>query len=571
MGLRLKTKLTLGLVFLFVVILAFGILSLFYINRLRTDERLILKDNYITLEYCNNMFRALEEQPWDTAIFRRNLVLQEANITEPGELEATQSVRRHFEALIAAPFDSTQQRAIRLSILTIEDLNQGAIVRKEQRAAATAADANLWLTIIVTILTVVAFTFIVNFPGIISGPINALAEGISEIALKNYSKRVVLKQNDEFGELADAFNSMAEKLDEYDHSSLARIVFEKTRIEAIINQMKDGIIGLDESRHVLFVNVVAENLFGLHERDLVGRYAADIAVKNDLMRTLLREDGKKELKIYADGKESYFSKEPITVRKDDQLIGEVIVLRNITPFHELDEAKTNFIATVSHELKTPISSIKMSALLLRDARVGTLSSEQQDLLQSITDDAERLLKITGELLNMTQVETGNLQLKLQSTPADTVVRLALDAVQVQASLKNIDIRVKSSASLPPIHADGEKVSWVLVNLLTNAIKYSPSDSPIEVLVFSRDHRVYFTVRDHGRGIEEKYLTRVFDRYYRVPGSTAQTGTGLGLAISKEFIEAQGGQIWVRSTFGDGADFGFCLPEEAPAAAQAAVH
>ena len=564
MGMRLKTKLTLGLVFLFVVILAFGILGLFYINRLRADERVILKDNYITLEFCNNMLRALEDLPGDTAAlktFQKNLTLQEANITEPGELEATRSVRRNFREMLADPRDSSNYKDMRRAIFTIQDLNQQAIVRKEKRAADTAADANLWLTIIVTILTVVAFTFIVNFPGIISEPIKALSEGIAEIAGKNYSKRIHLNQNDEFGELALAFNTMAEKLDEYDHSSLARIMFEKTRIEAIINQMKDGILGLDERRNILFVNVVAENLFGIKEEDLIGKYAPDIALRNDLMRTLLRENGKKELKIFCDSKESYFSKEPITVRKDQQLIGEVIVLRNITPFHELDEAKTNFIATVSHELKTPISSIKMSARLLRDSRVGTLSKEQLDLLQSVTDDAERLLKITSELLNMTQVETGNLQLKLQSTPADEVVQYAVNAVQVQARQKNIRVMYEGAPQLPPVHADGEKVSWVLINLLTNAIKYSPDDTTIEIKTYAEDHRVFFTVRDQGRGIEEKYLPRIFDRYYRVPGSTEKTGTGLGLAISKEFIEAQGGQIWVKSSFGSGADFGFCLPEE----------
>ena len=564
MGMRLKTKLTLGLVFLFVVILAFGILGIFYINRLRSDERMILKDNYITLEFCNNMLRSLENLPGDSAAlhtFERNLVHQEGNITEPGELEATRAVRRNFEEMLADPADTSNYKDIRRAIFIIQDLNQQALFRKERKAAETATDANLWLSIVVTILTVVAFTFIVNFPGVISGPVNALSEGIAEIAGKNYSKRIHLDQDDEFGELAQAFNTMAEKLDEYDHSNLARVLFEKTRIEAIINQMKDGILGLDEHRNILFVNVVAENLFGLPEASLIGRYAPDIAVQNDLMRTLLREDGKKELKIYADGKESYFSKEPITVRKDEQLLGEVIVLRNITPFHELDEAKTNFIATVSHELKTPISSIKMSARLLRDARVGTLTPEQLELLQSVTDDAERLLKITGELLNMTQVETGNLQLKLQRTPTDEVVQYAVRAVQAPAQQKNVRLQYDPAPGVPPIHADGEKVSWVLINLLTNAIKYAPDNTAIEISTYAKDHRVFFTVRDHGRGIEEKYLPRVFDRYYRVPGSTEKSGTGLGLAISKEFIEAQGGQIWVKSSFGSGADFGFCLPAE----------
>ena len=562
MGTRLKTKLTLGLSFLFIVILSFGILGIFYINRLSNDAKLILKDNHITLKYCNNMLIALEELPADSAAlksFEQNLALQEKNITEAGEGDATKRVRSNFEELKKLPADSSNYKDIRRAIFQIQEVNQEAIVRKNAVAAATAEQATFWLTVIVTVLTIIAFTFIINFPGIISNPIKVLSEGIAEIANKNYSKRIHLAQNDEFGELAAAFNSMAGKLDEYEHSNLAKIVFEKTRIETIINQMKDGIIGLDEKQQVLFLNVVAENLLGLKEKEISGKYAPDIALKNDLMRTLLQDAEKKELKIYADGKESFFSKEPIKVLNGDIVIGEVIVLRNITPFHELDEAKTNFIATVSHELKTPMSSIKMSARLLNDERVGSLDDEQKELVKSIEDDVERLLKITSELLNMAQVETGNIQLKLQSTSPDAIVQQAIGTVQLLAQQKGIRINCQVQQNIASMHADAEKTSWVLLNFLTNAIKFSPEDAVITVHVYFKDNSIEFLVEDHGKGIEEKYLPRVFDRYFKVPGNTEKTGTGLGLAISREFIEAQGGHIWVSSQYGQGSIFGFSLP------------
>ena len=562
MGTRLKTKLTLGLSFLFIVILSFGILGIFYINRLSNDAKLILKDNHITLKYCNNMLIALEELPADSAAlksFEQNLALQEKNITEAGEGDATKRVRSNFEELKKLPADSSNYKDIRRAIFQIQEVNQEAIVRKNAVAAATAEQATFWLTVIVTVLTIIAFTFIINFPGIISNPIKVLSEGIAEIANKNYSKRIHLAQNDEFGELAAAFNSMAGKLDEYEHSNLAKIVFEKTRIETIINQMKDGIIGLDEKQQVLFLNVVAENLLGLKEKEISGKYAPDIALKNDLMRTLLQDAEKKELKIYADGKESFFSKEPIKVLNGDIVIGEVIVLRNITPFHELDEAKTNFIATVSHELKTPMSSIKMSARLLNDERVGSLDDEQKELVKSIEDDVERLLKITSELLNMAQVETGNIQLKLQSTSPDAIVQQAIGTVQLLAQQKGIRINCQVQQNIASMHADAEKTSWVLLNFLTNAIKFSPEDAVITVHVYFKDNSIEFLVEDHGKGIEEKYLPRVFDRYFKVPGNTEKTGTGLGLAISREFIEAQGGHIWVSSHYGQGSIFGFSLP------------
>jgi len=240
------------------------------------------------------------------------------------------------------------------------------------------------------------------------------------------------------------------------------------------------------------------------------------------------------------------------------VIGQVIVLRNITPFHELNEAKTNFIATVSHELKTPISSIKMSAQLLADNRVSALNADQTELLKSITDDADRLLKITSELLNMSQAETGNIQLKLQPVQPEVIVENALQAVLFQAQHKNISITKNLPSKLSSVYADAEKTSWVLINFLTNAVKYSPESSVIEISISQKENKISFAVTDHGKGIEEKYLPKLFDRYFKVPGTYERSGTGLGLAISKEFIEAQGGTIQVKSVLNEGSIFSFTL-------------
>ncbi|HLX92912.1 MAG TPA: ATP-binding protein [Puia sp.] len=563
MGVRLKTKLSIGLIFLFVVILLFGILGIYYVNRLGNDAGLVLKNNYESLVYCSNMLKALESisQRKDAmSQFRDNLAKQQANITEIGEKEATDDLTKNFGELLADPNDSTNYIEIRESIYEIQELNQMAILRKSLMAQQTAEKAKLGLTILFTILTLASFTFIFNLPGIISDPIRSLSEGIQEIAMKNYNKRIYLKQTDEFGDLADAFNVMAQKLDEYENSNLAEIKFEKSRIETIINQMHDGILGLDDNRNILFLNAVAEKLLGLKEKEIVGKYAPDIALKNDLMRNLLRspsgDEEKRELKIFADNKESYFNKDMINVTTNDRVIGQVIVLRNITIFHELNEAKTNFIATVSHELKTPISSIKMSAQLLNDERIGALSMEQRELSGSIVEDSDRLLKITGELLNMTQVETGNIQLKIQPSAPALVVEQSVNAVRSQAQLKNVAINVHQEPSLPHIAVDAEKTAWVLINFLTNAIKFSPDSGSIEVDVYKKDSAVEFSVQDHGMGIEERHLPKIFDRYYKVPGGFERTGTGLGLAISKEFIEAQGGEIWAQSNIGIGSRFGF---------------
>lgn len=562
MSIKLKTKLSFGLIFLFLVILLFGILGITNINKLSRDADLVLKNNHESLVYCNNMLKALENaQTQKSAIplFEENLKKQEENITEIGEKEGTTELRKNFNELKVNPNDSSNYPEIRQSLIRIQELNEMAILRKNAAVQKTAENAKLWLTIIFTVLTLIAFTFIYNLPEVISKPITSLSEGIAAIATKDYKKRIYLKQEDEFGDLAYSFNKMAEKLDEYESSNLAKVKFEKSRIETIINQMHDGIIGLDDKNNILFLNAVAEKMLGLKESEIVGKYAPDLALRNDLMRTLLRNDpDETELKIYADERESYFSKDILNVTNDKQSIGQVIVLRNITPFHELNEAKTNFIAMVSHELKTPISSIKMSAQLLDDERIGKLAPEQKELLKSIREDAERLLKITGELLNMAQVETGNIQLKMLPASPNAIVQQAAEAVQFQAQQKNLSIIIAIDEGLPSVFADLDKTAWVLTNFLTNAIKFSTEGGNIEVKVKRTDGNIEFNVYDLGKGIEEEYLPKIFDRYFKVPGKQDGSGTGLGLAISKEFMEAQGGKIWVKSKPGQGSQFGFSL-------------
>lgn len=561
MNIRLKTKLSIGLIFLFMVILVFGILGIANINKLSKDADLVLQDNSKSLVYCNNMLKALENikgQKDAIQIFEDNLKKQEANITEVGENEATAELQKDFNELKADPNDPSNYPEIRQSIIRIQELNEMAILRKNAAVQKTAGNAKLWLTIIFTILTLVSFTFIFNLPEVISKPISTLSEGITEIALRNYKKRIYLKQEDEFGDLANAFNEMAGKLDEYESSNLAKIKFEKSRIETIINQMHDSILGLDDKNNILFLNAVAEKLLGLKEGEINGKYAPDIALKNDLMRTLLQDDPqKKELKIYANNKESYFTKDVVNVTNDKQVIGRVIVLKNITPFYELNEAKTNFIATVSHELKTPISSIKMSARLLDDERIGSLGKEQKELLDSISDDADRLLKITGELLNMAQVETGNIQLNIKKSNPEETLNYAMEAVRIQVEQKKLTLNIHKDENLPDIKADADKTAWVLINFLTNAIRYAPEQSELTIEVLNRGTMVEFSVKDQGQGIDQQYQEKIFDRYFQVPGS-GKYGTGLGLAISREFIEAQGGHIYLDSKPGEGSRFSFSL-------------
>ena len=483
MKLKIKSKLSLGLTFLFTVIVLTSAVGLFAINMLANESKNILKANYESLVYAQNMQRDLDnfgiKDSGSINDFEKNLEAEEKNITEQGEAEAANVLRSLFEKY--RQHDTTHMLIpiMRAQTYKINELNMKAIVKKSDGAQQTADKAKLYLAILITISFLLSFSFLLNFPGYIANPIKELTEGIKQIANKNYYQRINIDKGDEFGELAEAFNSMAKQLNEYENSNLAKIIFEKKRIETIINGMKDPIIGLDENKNILFVSTTAIKILGNSEADLIGKYAPDIALKNDLMRNLVAQSGNSAaLKIYADDKESYFSKEILNITVEDKAIGSVILLRNITQFKELDLAKTNFIATISHELKTPIASIKMSTKLLEDERIGSLNNEQKKLIVNIKEDSQRLLSITSELLDLAQVETGNITMEKQIVDPRPIIDYAHNALKIQAEQKHITITIKCPSDLPKVNCDLEKTAWVMVNFLSNAVRYSPENAEI---------------------------------------------------------------------------------------------
>lgn len=564
MAIRLKTKVALGGIFLFTLLILTGAISFYYFNRITEEAKTIVKNNYETLNYTRDMLNELDElngKDSGSVIqnFEKNLQLQEKNITEPGEKEMTVSLRKRFDLLRQKKADDTLRSAIRKDISNIMQVNLQAIDKKNQAAQTSSQNAKTIITIILTICFLLGFTFIFNFPSLVASPIAKLTEGIKAIANKNYSQRIHLNRKDEFGQLANAFNSMAEKLDEYEHSNLSKILFEKQRAETVINSLKDASIGIDNKGIILFANQQALQLLNLKELEIIGQTQEGVQKKNDLFRFLIKEKSSIPFKIVVDGKENYFTKEIIDIKQKDEKIGNVIVLKNITPYKELDTAKTNFIATISHELKTPLSSSDFSLKLLEDERVGKLTSEQKDLVQSLKNDNQRLLRILSELLDMSQVESGRMQLNIQNIPVYDIISKAEQSAGNALKEKNITVKKEIDKELPLVKADAEKSTWILNNFLTNAIKYSPENGSLIIKASLKDNYIEIGVRDFGIGIEENFQSKIFDRYFKVPGPGEKKGTGLGLAISKDFAEAMGSSIGVESKIGKGAYFFFRLP------------
>ncbi len=430
--------------------------------------------------------------------------------------------------------------------------------------------ALIWVLVVGAFSIIIGVVLLLLLPGSINKPIHELANGIQEIANHNYAKRLYLKSQ-EFVEVSHNFNRMAKRLEDYHASTLSKMMASKKFMETIINSVREPIIGLDNEMNVAFINDEALNIINLTREEIIMKSAKEVALHNDLLRRLVRElvDTEKSdshtksepLKIYADNKESYFQMNsmPITQMDKDGVTpkqqGYVIMLKNITEFKELDSAKTTFISTVSHELKTPISAIMMSLQLLEDERVGSLNEEQTELAKSIQDNSERLLNITSELLNMTQVESGKLQLKPRVTKPIELIEYAIKANRVQAEKFKIQIEVQyPEEKIGRLFVDSEKIAWVLTNLLSNAIRYSYENGRIIIGARqSDDGYIEMFVQDFGRGIDPRYHKSIFDHYFRVPGTKVQ-GSGLGLSISKDFVEAHGGTLSIQSELGKGCCF-----------------
>ncbi|MBL4676798.1 MAG: HAMP domain-containing protein [Mucilaginibacter sp.] len=580
---KIKTKLRLGFGFLFAVVIFFGALSLFYINQIAESSRVILKDNYETLSYVREMRKLLDQKQMplseaDISKFQLYLNDEKHNITEPGEGQAVQELDKAFKKLISSASAPASQifflQEIKASLLQIEVLNMNAIVRKHEAAQASVKKATMLLTLVGAFTFLVLFSFSVNFPSFISSPLRKLQEGISEISQKNYSARLELPDNDEFADVAKSFNTMATRLRDWENSNLATVLSDKRRIEAIIGQMDDAIVGVDNKGIILFINAAGRAILNLGNDTVEGKDVKELSNKNDLFKRIISENVKdKAFKVVVNGKESYFQlvTREITIPNMNvgkaegisiasQPAGTVYILENITEFKEKDEAKTNFIATISHELKTPISSIKMSLKLLNDERVGTINDEQRQLINHIEEDNARLLKITSELLELSQVETGNIQLNFVPADPIQIVNYAVNAVKFQAEQKQVSLDIISNQHLPQVQVDVEKTAWVLVNFLSNALRYSPRKSKVLIEIKQLPQMVEFSVRDFGKGIDEQFQKRLFDRYFQVPtDGQNKSGSGLGLAISKDFIEVQQGKIGLESALGEGSRFYFRLP------------
>lgn len=600
MNMNIKSKLYAGIGLLAGCVLILWISSSIFINTLADNSGAIIRDNIRSVTYAQQMEQAVNdlftarggsEVPGDGSFDRKVAAVeqvlerQQQNITETGERELTNHIADNFDNLVGLlrsgsgggeqPRASLAYHRLQQNLSQLTTMNLDAIHRKNTIAQNTASQVTLYMSLIGALCFILGVLMLLRFPGYIVSPIQELIRRIKDISDRNYDQTLEFHTGDEYEELADAFNRMAAKLQEYENSSIDRVMSEKKRVETIINHMSDAVLGLDAGNYILYANEKAMELTGTDRAALIGRYGPDVASDNDLFHKVMKAVTEKTqetgyIKV-GDTNEDYYAIEVIPVQpepgEDEERttpLGNLVILKNVTRFHELDQAKTNFVSVVSHELKTPISSIAMSLRLLGDERIGPMNREQKELVGKVKDDLQRMKKTTTDLLDLTKIESGNISLNVEKVQPAQLIGYAYETMLMQASQKKLTIEQQVEAELPAIHADAQKTVWVLVNLISNAIRYTDAGGTILLEAHHGPDPAYvqFVVEDTGRGIEAGDLEKIFDKYYQVKvpdRGGSDRGSGLGLSIAREFIRAQGGSIRAESEPGQGSRFIFQLP------------
>jgi PAS domain S-box-containing protein len=601
-SLRLKVKIFATLVILFLAITTMGMLGGKYVQRTSSNAVKMLRVNYNSIKNTWEMSNAMNDIVLALTVeksapsyrrqqlrkacdeFERYLNVELSKVDSNQQKILNPTLKEDFSAfrkkLLSVEFTDKvpidilmQVKHFEGTLQAVRDLNEEILNQRTAEASDNADRVNLYTILLGMFFFILGVAGIFYLPNYLAQPILKLTRSLEEVSKKNYDHPVEIRHKDEYGLMAKSFNQMLGKLAEFENINVAQILTEKKRTETIVSRMNEAIIGLDDNKAILFVNPPALELIGMNEEELIGKKANEVARQNDLLYSLLKEVLANQVEssktfpavsIDKNGKRQYFNKDVLKLESqgDDEEtrtnVGFVIILKNITELKEHDLAKTNFMATLSHELKTPISAIDMSLNLLEDKRVGELNEEQRELSGTIRQNTARLLKMVNEILDISRIETGKLQLNFETVAPMDLAEKALENVKTFLADQQVKVIQHIEHDLPPLHVDVHKTTAVLVNFLTNALRYTAENEAIEINIARQNGHIEFSVKDHGPGISEEEQRKLFQPFRRAAGDKTK-GTGLGLAISKEFIEAQGGRIWVISKIGEGSTFTFSLP------------
>jgi NtrC-family two-component system sensor histidine kinase KinB len=535
----LRAKLLWALAPLALVLIALGTISVRGMTSLGEGADLILKDNYRSVLAAQHMKDALDRidrGQADEHLFEEELLTQERNITEPGEGEATRELRTAWETYKKLPRQAAYDR-VRAAADRVLLLNQDAMVLKSERARRAAQRT----TALMIVATLIAFFIGLAASGALTArllrPLGVLSQAVRRLGGGDLQARAKVQASDEIGSLARDFNAMAESLAEYRRSSLGDLIQAQQAAQATIDSLPDPILVLDRAGTVLNQNVAAEELFK------GGQVPPELQAVIDKVRAHVMA-----------GRGAYVPKgfeEAVAAPGARQLLpraaptdsGVTVVLQDVTRLMRFDELKNDLVATVAHELRTPLTSLRMAVHLCLEEAAGPLTEKQAELLHAAREDCERLQTIVDDLLDLSRMQSG----RVEVSPVPVSPKALAEAAEPKAIVTVVE-------PISKVLADPERIGLVLHNLLQNAARYSEH---VELRVEPLEGRVRFSVLDRGPGIPAEFRERIFDKFFRVPGSSGE-GIGLGLYISREIVQAHGGTIGVDDAPGGGSRFWFTL-------------
>ncbi len=400
-------------------------------------------------------------------------------------------------------------------------------------------------------------------------PTEQLTETVQRIGRGRLDLKIDVETNDEIGTLGREFNKMTERLRKFEEMNLEHILLEKRKSETIVSNISDAIIVCDADGSVRLMNRSAEELLQVQEKDVVGRHFETMKLDERLLHILKEPTdssyvSQPYLQFQLNGRSVYLRPRVSTIQlPQHDHKGIVLVLQDVTQFKELDKMKSDFMATVTHEFRTPVTSINMGVDILRQHLLGPLTNSQEELLISFKQDCERLTKLVRELLQLSKLESGMAVRHEEIVNLNKVVNSTVGPLQVQFNDKGVLLKITLDETLPLLRGDEQQFSWVISNLVSNALRYTDTGGRVEIVGTSSGEGILVQVKDTGKGIPVEQQGKIFNKFVQVKQAfdTTPGSVGLGLAIAKEIVEMYGGKIWVESAMNKGSIFSFRLPIE----------
>lgn len=610
----LKGKMSLVYIGLVLLIALVGGVSVLNTQLLRESVNGLIAENYKSISAMESARKALyaqniavlnfletgDETGIDRFSDQNKLFLQayqheRDNVTEPGEAAIVGTVDQDYmewlrefnvflsrrsgtdRAAAAAYYENTMQpqlTKIGAELDRITDINQDAMLHKKESAAAGARNA-LYLILIISLFAVIGgfllSRYLVNR---FLRPVRLLTDNISQVSAGKLGKPLEIKTGDELEKLVHEFNGMLERLSAFEQSTMGTLMEEKNKSVSIVRSIPDPLIVLDSNYRIVMVNRACEEYFHFNGEKTLGKHFLETIRDGELFRFITSGMESRETvsdKVLSfpayqndpalpNEKGGYFNVTVTKIGNNGAALGCIVLMQNVTGFKELERVKTDFVATVSHEFKTPLTSIIMGASMLEGGNLGILDSRQKNVVDAIIEDGERLSGFVSELLEVSRLEAGKAVYSFEPCSVGAIARQSIHPFLETARRKNVTITNDIEEDLPPIFADFERVTWVFNNLIGNALKYTRAGDSITVGAQVSGTFMEVAVKDTGDGIPPEYLSRIFEKFVQVKGrDTEVRGTGLGLAVAKEIIAAHGGTISVESELDAGSTFRFTLP------------